>query len=278
MVLLSFFNAEGSLEVGIKTADGILATGMAASDLASGGQTALSQLSEIESDGRAMLDEGDLRLGPPVPGHGKIICVGLNYLTHARESEMTPPTVPVLFSKYGNSIAASGMAVALPRTAREYDYEAELVVVIGKRAHDVSPRDALDYVLGYCNGNDLSARDLQMVTSQWLLGKTLDGFLPLGPYLVTADEIPDPQELEIRCWLNGDLRQNATTADMIFPVAEIISYLSRYMSLEPGDIIATGTPEGVILGRKDRIWLKAGDTVVVEVGGLGRLSNELVAG
>ena len=141
----------------------------------------------------------------------------------------------------------------------------------------MSRQAALDVVLGYCTANDLSARDLQMRTSQWLLGKTLDGFCPIGPYLVTRDEVSDPQRLRIRSWLNGELRQDSTTADMVFSVAEIISYISQYITLKPGDVILTGTPEGVILGREDKTWMKPGDVISVEVEGLGRLTNPLVA-
>ena len=158
------------------------------------------------------------------------------------------------------------------------DYEVELAVVIGKEAKYVSEADALDYVLGYCNANDVSARELQMRTSQWLLGKTSDSFCPLGPYLVTADEVGDPQKLATRSWLNGELRQNSNTADMVFTVAQVVSYISQYMTLKPGDVILTGTPEGVILGMKEKVWMKAGDKVAVEVEKLGRLTNTLVAG
>lgn len=156
------------------------------------------------------------------------------------------------------------------------DYEAELCVVIGKRARYVSEADALDHVLGYCNANDLSERALQFASSQWLLGKTLDKFLPIGPYLVTADEVNDPQSLPVRGWLNGELRQNSHTSDMIFSVAQCISYASQFFTLEPGDIISTGTPEGVILGMKDKVWMKPGDVYEVEIGPLGRLRNQLV--
>jgi 2-keto-4-pentenoate hydratase/2-oxohepta-3-ene-1,7-dioic acid hydratase in catechol pathway len=160
--------------------------------------------------------------------------------------------------------------------ARQYDYEVELGVVIGRRAAYVERDQALEYVLGYCTANDLSARDLQMRTSQWLLGKTLDGFCPVGPYIVTRDDVPDPQQLELKTWVNGELRQNSSTADMIFSVAEIVSYASQYMTLEPGDLIITGTPEGVILGMPEpRTWLKSGDEVTVEVQGLGRLVTPL---
>lgn len=162
--------------------------------------------------------------------------------------------------------------------AVEYDYEAELVAVIGQRAKNVGESEALGHVLGYCNGNDVSARDLQRLSGQWLLGKTLDRFMPLGPYLVTADEAGDVQDMRIRCWLNGELRQDSNTSDMIFGVAEVIRYASRYMTLEPGDIICTGTPEGVILGMKEKRWMKPGDEVVVEIDRLGRLVNPMVGG
>jgi 2-keto-4-pentenoate hydratase/2-oxohepta-3-ene-1,7-dioic acid hydratase in catechol pathway len=224
-----------------------------------------------------LLNEDDLELGPCVPNPGKIICIGLNYRRHAAESGMQPPKTPVLFSKFNNTIAAPGEEVPLPSGAVEYDYEAELVVVIGRRGKNIPEAQALDYVFGYCNGNDISARDLQMLTGQWLLGKTLDKFLPIGPYLVTADEIADPQNLGIRCWLNGELRQNSNTGDMIFSVQEIISYISRYMTLEPGDIISTGTPEGVILGMEEKNWMKPGDEVTVELDGLGKLTNVMAA-
>jgi 2-keto-4-pentenoate hydratase/2-oxohepta-3-ene-1,7-dioic acid hydratase in catechol pathway len=181
-----------------------------------------------------------------------------------------------LFSKFNNTLAAARQPVKLPEVATQYDYEVELGVVIGKRAAMVTEETALDYVLGYCTANDLSARDLQMRTSQWLLGKSLDGFCPVGPYLVTRDEVADPQKLELHTWVNGQERQNSNTADMIFSVAEVISYTSRYMTLDPGDLIITGTPEGVILGMpQPRTWLKAGDEVAVEVQGLGRLVTPL---
>ena len=222
--------------------------------------------------------ESSLRLGPCLPHPGKIVCVGLNYRQHAAEAGLAVPGTPVLFSKYGNALAGPGEAIPLPAGAEQYDYEVELAVVIGRRARNVSEADALNYVFGYCTANDLSARDLQNRTSQWLLGKTLDKFLPLGAYLVTADEVGDPQNLQLRTWVNGSLRQNSNTGDMIFPVAYVISYISRYFTLEPGDLISTGTPQGVIAGMADKHWLRAGDEVTVEVEKLGRLSNVMVAG
>ena len=188
---------------------------------------------------------------------------------------MPIPQEPVLFSKSSHALAASRDEVPLPAVASQYDYEAELGVVISRTARDVSEADALDYVWGYCNCNDVSARDLQFRSTQWLLGKTLDRFLPVGPYLVSADEVGDPQALSIRCTLNGELRQDSSTADMVFGVAELVSYISRHWALEPGDLIATGTPQGVIQGRADKRWMRPGDEVVVEVGDLGRLTNRL---
>lgn len=288
MKLLTFVSGDG-LRLGIKTDQGVLDVRAAAGGRADvpdtpgafykQGLAALPVLRELASQAKAdaWLDESSLTLGPCVPEPGKILCVGLNYRRHAAESGMQPPSVPVLFSKFNNAIAAHNEPVPLPSNAEQYDYEVELVVVIGKRARDVSKASALDYVLGYCTGNDLSARDLQFRTPQWLLGKTLDKFMPVGPYVVTTDEAGDPQNMALRCWLNGDLRQNSSTSDMIFTVAEIVSYASQYMTLKPGDIIPTGTPEGVILGRKDKVWMKPGDEVTVEVGSLGKLTNRMVA-
>lgn len=225
-----------------------------------------------------LVQPSDVKLRPCVPYPGKIICVGLNYLRHAEEAGLPKPKTPVLFSKFTNALASHEEHVPLPSSACQYDYEAELVAVIGRRARNVSADEALEHVLGYCNGNDLSARDLQAASSQWLLGKTLDKFMPLGPELVTADEAGDPQAMRVRCWLNGELRQDSSTGDMIFDVATCIAYASTYMTLEPGDVISTGTPEGVIFGRQDKAWLKPGDEVVVQVGDLGRLANRMVAG
>lgn len=227
--------------------------------------------------GEWILDESTISYAPCVPAGGKIICVGLNYRQHAAESGLAVPQTPVLFSKFNNALAACREEIPLGSNAEQYDYEAELVVVIGVRGKHIPQEKALNHVLGYCCGNDLSARDLQTRTSQWLLGKTPDKFMPVGPYLVTADEAGDPGKKFIRCWLNGELRQNSNTSDMVFSVPELVSYISQYMTLEPGDIISTGTPQGVILGLPEKVWLKPGDEVVVEVEGLGRLVNRMVA-
>jgi 2-keto-4-pentenoate hydratase/2-oxohepta-3-ene-1,7-dioic acid hydratase in catechol pathway len=294
MRLLTFQTPTG-LRLGVKTADGIIDVVALSEQLKSTSSVdipgsieafcadvssslpALEQLvasaSLLSNTGSWLLAEKDLQYGPCVPVTGKIICIGLNYRRHAAESGQPVPTSVITFPKYANSLAASGEAIPLQDNAELYDYEAELALVIGRTAKFVREEEALNYVLGYCNANDLSARDLQSRTSQWMLGKILDKFLPIGPYLVTADEVSDPQNLAIRCTLNGEVRQNSNTSDMIFSVAHIISYLSQYMTLAPGDIISTGTPEGVIMGMKERKWLKPGDHVVVEVEGLGQLVN-----
>ncbi len=216
-------------------------------------------------------------LGPAVPNAQKIICVGLNYRSHADESSMDAPENPILFSKFTNALAGSGEEIPMKTDWATVDYEAELVVVMGREARNVSEDDALNYVLGYCNGNDISERDLQFLTGQWLLGKTPDKFLPIGPYVVTASEAGDPTNMTIQGWFNGELRQNSNTQHMIFSVAQIISFASRHMTLQPGDIISTGTPEGVILGMDEKNYMKPGDEYVVEISGLGRLSNKMTA-
>lgn len=219
--------------------------------------------------------EETLVIGPCVGTPSKIICIGLNYRQHAVESGMAIPAIPVVFTKYNNTLVDFGGDVPLGKVGSQFDYEVELGVVIGRKCKDVAASDALDYVLGYCVANDLSCRDLQFRTSQWLMGKSLDHFLPLGKYLVTADEIADPQRLPLRCKLNGELRQDSNTSDMIFSVAEIIEDLSKHMTLEPGDLILTGTPQGVIMGLPDKNWLRPGDVVEVEIEGLGATRNKM---
>ena len=292
MILLCYQTATGP-EMGIKhnnmvfsvqgaaRARGLASVPGTPDALYAAGLGGLAPLCELEESLPGLqglgVPEGELTLGPVVPNPQKLILIGLNYRGHAAETNAAIPQQPVLFSKFNNALAGSGERVPLPRDVVRYDYEAELAVVIGRRARHVPPHQALSCVLGYCCANDLSCRDLQFLSGQWLLGKTLDRFMPLGPYLVTADQVPDPQALGVRSFVNGAIRQDSSTADMIFPVAELISYISRYMTLEPGDVISTGTPQGVILGMKEkRVWLKAGDEVAVEVDGLGRLVSPLV--
>jgi 2-keto-4-pentenoate hydratase/2-oxohepta-3-ene-1,7-dioic acid hydratase in catechol pathway len=291
MKLLTFYNGP-ALMLGLKTENGVLdvstarrALGRPAPEtvesLLQGGEAARRQLQAL-ADAAVLrpdlwLEESNLRLGPCVPNPPKIICIGLNYRRHAVESNLPIPAVPILFSKFHNVLAAHGDAVMRPgEDAIQMDYEAELVIVIGRKCRNVSKAEALDYVFGYCNGNDVSDRGLQFRTNQWLLGKTSDGWLPIGPYLVSADEAGDPAAMRVRCWVNGEPRQDSNTSDMIFDCREIISYISRYMTLEPGDIISTGTPEGVAFGKPEpKPWLQKGDEMVVEIGPLGRLVNRV---
>ncbi|MBN2392031.1 MAG: fumarylacetoacetate hydrolase family protein [Anaerolineae bacterium] len=291
MILLVFQTVDG-LALGIKTAQGIIDVEAAARELKADvpdtpaalytqGLDALPALKAfvalLPESGAWLLDEATLVHSPCVPFPEKILCVGLNYRRHAAESGAQVPSVPVFFSKFNNALAAHGESIPIPRGVVEIDYEVELAAVIGKTAKYVTEDTALDYILGYCNANDVSARELQMRTTQWLLGKTSDKFCPLGPYLVTTDEVGDPQTLSTKSWLNGELRQNSSTADMVFSVAQIVSYASQVMTLNPGDVILTGTPEGVILGMKEKVWMKAGDEITVEVEKLGKLTNRLVA-
>ena len=229
--------------------------------------------------GGALVAESRARFGPAIPNPGKIICVGLNYRQHAQETGNPIPPAPILFNKYNNTLVGHRGRIRLPtKVSSQFDYEVELVVVIGRKARDVAEDKALSYVFGYANGNDFSARDLMRVTSQLMLGKTCDDFAPLGPYVVSADQIPDPQNLRIATYVNGEQRQNSNTSDMIYSCAQVVSYCSRHMTLMPGDIIYTGTPQGVILGYppEKRVWLKAGDKVVTEVERCGTLEVTLV--
>jgi 2-keto-4-pentenoate hydratase/2-oxohepta-3-ene-1,7-dioic acid hydratase in catechol pathway len=217
----------------------------------------------------------EVTLLAPVPRPGKILCIGLNYRDHAAEVGKPLPTVPMVFAKFANSVAADGATVEIPAVTTKVDWEAELGVVIGRTAKGVEVTEAFDYVAGYTCTNDLSARDLQSVTTQYTLGKAIDGFLPMGPYLVTRDEVPDPQNLAISCSVNGTSVQKSNTREMVFGVAQLVSFLSRTITLEPGDIIATGTPPGVGAGRTPAWFLQPGDEVVVEIEGLGRLTTHL---
>lgn len=231
-----------------------------------------------ENNPNYIINEEEVEWGPCVTQPNKIICVGLNYRKHADETKSPYPKEPVLFSKFNNTLTGHKSEIAVPKVTQRLDYEVELGVVIGKEAKYVSKENALDYVFGYCTANDLSARDLQKRSNQWLLGKTCDDFSPIGPYLVTADEVRDPNNLQLKTYVNGEMRQDSNTSDMIFNVDEIVSYISQHMTLTPGDVILTGTPEGVIIGypMEKRVYLKPGDVVTVEVEKLGALTNKLI--
>jgi 5-carboxymethyl-2-hydroxymuconate isomerase len=204
---------------------------------------------------------------------GKIVCVGLNYLDHAAEGGQELPKAPLLFAKWPNTLIGDGDAIVVPPDVEQVDYEAELGVVIGTTARRVGEADALDHVAGYICVNDVSARDLQFADGQWTRGKSPDTFCPVGPRLVPREEIDDPQQLGIRCVVNGKTLQDSSTAQMIFSVAEIIAYVTRVITLEPGDLIATGTPAGVGVFRDPKVLLQDGDEVSVEIDGLGTLTN-----
>jgi len=212
----------------------------------------------------------------PFDRPGKIICVGLNYRDHAEESGMEIPKWPLLFAKWPSSVIGPGSPIVLPHQATQVDWEAELGVVIGKRAQRVPEAEALDYVAGYCCANEVSARDIQFADGQWTRGKSFDTFCPVGA-LTPATEVPDPQALGIRCLLNGNVMQSSSTDQMVFTVAEVIAFVSDGITLEPGDLILTGTPPGVGLGQKPPLYLKDGDEVTVEIDGLAPLTNPVQA-
>ncbi len=217
-----------------------------------------------------------VRWAPVVTRPQKIVCVGLNYKSHVSETNNKIPESPILFGKFTNSLAASGETIAIPKETRQLDYEGELGVVVGRKGRNISESKSMDYVFGYFVGNDLSARDLQFKTSQWFLGKTCNKFFPCGPFITTADEVKEPQKLSLKTRMNGRIRQSSDTSYMIFSIAFLVSYISKFMTLYPGDIISTGTPEGVIQGMPEnsREWIRSGDKVAVEIESLGTLEND----
>ncbi len=216
-------------------------------------------------------------LRAPIPRPPKIICVGLNFADHAAESGLPIPKVPTIFSKFSTAVIGPGEPIVLPRSSSQPDYEAELAFVIGKGGRHIPATRWEEHVFGYTNFNDVSARDYQMATTQWLMGKTFDTFAPMGPWLVTADEIADPHGLDIACEINGEVLQHSNTRQFIFRIPELIAFLSSVFTLEPGDVVSTGTPPGVGFARKPPRFLKPGDEVVVRIQGLGELRNPVVA-
>ncbi|WP_152053664.1 fumarylacetoacetate hydrolase family protein [Tautonia marina] len=243
------------------------------------GSEGLARARQAASTGSVAFASGAATLLAPVPDPQKIICLGLNYRDHAIETGAKIPEEPILFSKYPSSLIGHEAPIQLPKVSHEVDYEAELVIVIGQPGRDIPADRAMDHVAGYAVGHDVSARDWQLRKpgGQWMSGKTFDTFAPVGPYLVTADEVPDPHALGIRLRLNGRLMQDSSTSQLIFRVPETIAYLSQIMTLEPGDLIFTGTPPGVGMARKPPVWLKPGDVVEVEIDGLGTLRNPVEA-
>ncbi|HZA14285.1 MAG TPA: fumarylacetoacetate hydrolase family protein [Myxococcaceae bacterium] len=287
---------DGEYVLGVRTRRGVLDVQLASrllgmrapktiDDLIQGGdwravEAVVQQALTSSRAARAFVDEATARFGPAVTNPEKIICVGFNYKAHADESGVPYPPSPILFNKFNNSLNHHEGVIKLPQhVSFQFDYEVELVVVMGKDAFNVGVSEALSYVFGYATGNDFSARDLQRASTQFMLGKTCDGFAPLGPWLVTADQV-DPQDLTLQTWVNGELRQNSHTSLMIFNCATLVSYTSRHMTLKPGDIIYSGTPSGVINGLppEQRVWLKPGDEVITQVGDLGALRVTLAPG
>ncbi|MFG2608328.1 fumarylacetoacetate hydrolase family protein [Streptomyces sp. NPDC048514] len=231
-----------------------------------------------EAGGLPALDAEGLRIGPPVGRIGKIVCIGLNYHDHARETGAEPPAEPVVFLKAPDTVVGPNDTVLVPRGSAKTDWEVELAVVIGRTARYLdSAEEGLAHVAGYALAHDVSEREFQIERGgTWDKGKNCETFNPLGPWLVTADEVPDPQALSLKLWVNGELKQDGTTAEQIFPVGEVVRYVSRFMTLYPGDVISTGTPAGVAMGQPEpKPYLRAGDVVELEIAGLGRQRQEL---
>lgn len=237
----------------------------------------MGRLADLPNENAVELSE--VTISAPITDMEKVICIGTNYADHAREMGGEPPEIPVVFNKFPSTIAAHDSNVCLPAISQKVDFEAELVVVIGKRGKHIAQQDAFDHVFGYCCGNDISARDWQKGKpgGQWLLGKTFDTFAPIGPCIVTKDEIPDPHALGIRLRLNGETMQDSSTSQLIFSIDYLIAHISKFVTLKPGDLIFTGTPPGVGAGREPQLFLKPGDQLEVEIDGLGVLRNTVVA-
>jgi len=248
-------------------------------DVIAGGADAMDRLARwlAAPPGSEIVDPTTASLLAPIPRPPKIICIGLNYRDHAAEAKMAIPEVPTMFAKFPTAVTGPGHPIVLPKNSTKPDYEAEFAVVIGRRGRHIPEERWRDYVFGYTILNDVSARDFQMATSQWMIGKTFDTFAPFGPAIVTADEIADPHNLRISLTLNGEVMQDSNTSNLIFGVPQLIAHLSSVFTLEPGDIIATGTPAGVGFARKPPRWLQPGDEVRIQIEGLGELVNPVVA-
>lgn len=244
--------------------------------IAGAGEVGLKNIRDFSATG-ASFDLASVKLLAPIPRPSKLICIGLNYRDHAIESNMEIPKVPTVFNKFASSVIGPGDPVILPKRSEKPDYEAEFAVVIGKGGRYIPEQNWKEHVFGYTIVNDVSARDYQMATTQWLMGKTFDTFAPMGPWIVTADEIRDPHALDIRMTINGEVLQNSNTKELIFNIPALIAYISSVCTLDPGDIISTGTPAGVGLGFKPPRWLKPGDECVITVQGIGELRNPIVS-
>ncbi len=277
------FQREGYAEAGVLTDDGIVGLRGAGFesvvDVIRGGADAQDRVQRWigRMPGAELVNLASATLLSPIPRPPKIICIGLNYRDHAEESNLPIPETPTVFCKFSTAVTGHGHPIVLPKNSTKPDYEAEFAAVIGKGGRHIAEENWREHVFGYTCLNDVSARDFQMATSQWMIGKTFDTFAPIGPAIVTADEIADPHNLRISLTLSGEVLQNSNTSNLIFKLPKLIAYLSSVFTLETGDIIATGTPAGVGFVRKPPRWLKAGDSVTVSIQGLGELTNPVVA-
>ena len=284
MRLITYYSSEGPRVAGVR-GDQVVDLNHADPQVPACVKALLGQGAEGLSRAEAALASGKpiamagLRLAPAIPRPAKIICVGLNYADHAKETGARAPGEPILFCKFSTAICGNRQPIVLPRVSQEVDFEAELVAVIGRGGRHIARQEAIGHVGGYCCGNDVSARDWQIRKpgGQWLLGKSFDSFAPIGPAIVTADELLDPGNLRIELRLNGQVMQESSTSQLIFPIDYLVSYVSDVCTLEPGDLIFTGTPPGVGFARKPPVFLKPGDTVEVEIERIGVLENAVVA-
>jgi len=275
------FGAKGQEKPGVITDDGTVRDLSAVTADFAGASISCDAIEKLKSLDLTALPEVEkgVRQGAPLASIGNFLCVGLNYTNHARESNLPIPAEPILFNKAPSCLSGPCDPVVRAADADKLDWEVELAVVIGRPAYRIDRADALNHVAGYAICNDVSERSWQIEgTGQWVKGKSAPTFGPLGPWLVTADEVPDPQALELKLELNGKVMQSSSTADMIFPVDEIIAYTSRFMRLEPGDVITTGTPEGVGMGWNPQVWLQTGDEMRLTVSGLGEQRQTVTAG
>ena len=269
MRLVTFLNGSGQVQAGILSGDEVSGLG---SDMLS--VCASGNFQPVpDSD----YDLSDVRLLAPIPRPPKFICVGLNYRDHAAEARMEIPKVPTIFSKFTNVVIGPGAPIVLPKVSTKPDYEAEFAFVIGQGGRYIPASRAMEHVFGYTIVNDVSARDFQGHSTQWLMGKTFDTFAPMGPWIVTRDEIADPHALDISLEIGGETLQKSNTKELIFKIPELIEYISQVVTLEPGDVVATGTPSGVGFARTPRRWLKPGEEVIVRIQGIGELRNPVAA-
>ncbi|MGP0075634.1 MAG: fumarylacetoacetate hydrolase family protein [Bryobacteraceae bacterium] len=283
MKLVTFQEGGSRPQAGVLAQDGVVT-------LAAAGFADMISVLASGAEGRAKIENfvknpradsisplTSVRILAPIPRPPKVICIGLNYRDHAAEGHNEIPKVPTIFSKFSNTVIGPGEAIVLPKNSRKPDYEAEFMFVIGAGGRHIAAEDWQRHVFGYTVFNDVSARDFQSVTSQWMIGKTFDTFAPMGPWLVSADEIPDPHALDISLRIGGEVLQHPNTRELIFKIPDLVAYLSSVVTLEPGDVVATGTPAGVGFARKPPRYLRPGDEVVVAIEGIGELRNPVVA-